>query len=49
MAEGQSKGRPLLTADAWIAATALELDLKLVTHNPKDFAVIERLKLITEA
>jgi predicted nucleic acid-binding protein len=49
MAEGQSKGRPLSTADAWIAATALELDLRLVTHNPKDFAIIDHLRLITEA
>ena len=34
MAEGQTLGRPLLAGEAWIAATALELDLLLVTHNP---------------
>src|SRR6516162_3162234 len=29
----QRKGRPMSTADAWIAATALVLGVPLVTHN----------------
>jgi toxin FitB len=34
----QLKGRPLKVADGFIAATALEHDLTLVTRNVKDFA-----------
>ena len=37
-AERQSRGAPLSTADGLIAATALELDLVLVTRNVRDFA-----------
>ena len=47
MAEWKRRGRPFVTADAWIAATALELDLALVTHNPADFAALENLRLVT--
>jgi predicted nucleic acid-binding protein len=36
-AERQLRGAPLNTADGLIAATALEHDLTLVTHNGKDF------------
>jgi hypothetical protein len=36
-------------ADAWIAATALEFRLELVTHNPADFQGIPGLIVITEA
>ena len=36
--ERQMRGAPLNTADGLIAATALEHDLILVTHNGKDFA-----------
>jgi predicted nucleic acid-binding protein len=42
-------GRPLPLADSWIAATALHLDLPLVTHNPGDFAGIVGLQIISEA
>jgi predicted nucleic acid-binding protein len=42
-------GRPLPFADSWIAATALELGLSLVTHNPGDFQGIEGLLVISEA
>ena len=31
-------GRPIEVADAWVAATALALDVPLVTHNVADFA-----------
>jgi tRNA(fMet)-specific endonuclease VapC len=31
------QGRPIQTADAWIAATALYLGVPLATHNPTDY------------
>ncbi len=43
------KGKPIITNDAWIAATALRLDLALVTNNPVDFQGIMGLKVIAEA
>jgi len=48
-ADCRAKGRPVSPQDAWIAATALCYETRLVTHNPKDFEVIEGLSLITEA
>jgi predicted nucleic acid-binding protein len=42
-------GRPLPFADSWIAATALHLDLPLVTHNPADFHGIPGLLVISAA
>ena len=36
--ECQLKGRPLKVADGYIAATALEHDLTVVTRNVRDFA-----------
>ncbi|MBA3414883.1 MAG: PIN domain-containing protein [Chloroflexia bacterium] len=38
-------GWPILVADAWIAATALALDLPLVTNNRADFAGVAGLRL----
>ena len=43
------RGRPIQTADAWIAATALLHDLPLVTHNPADYLGVTRLNLVSEA
>lgn len=40
------KGRPIQTADAWIAATALYYRVPLVTHNPDDYAVVDGLVLL---
>ena len=31
------RGRPIATSDAWIAATAVLLDVSLLTHNAGDF------------
>ena len=36
-------------ADAWIAATALQFGVPLVTHNRKDYAAVNGLRLISEA
>ncbi len=49
MQSAKRNGRPIQTADAWIAATALLHDIPLVTHNYKDYAGIDGLKIITEA
>lgn len=45
-AESLRAGQPIDTADAWIAATALELNVSLVTHNAKDFSAVKGLQLI---
>ena len=45
----RAAGRPISPQDAWIAATALQYGLSLVTHNPADFEIIEELELITTA
>jgi tRNA(fMet)-specific endonuclease VapC len=45
----RKNGHPIGTADAWIAATALLHDIPLVTHNYKDYAGVNSLKIINEA
>jgi tRNA(fMet)-specific endonuclease VapC len=40
-------GRPISVQDAWIAATARQYSLPMVTHNPKDFEAVKRLQVIT--
>ena len=40
-------GRPITSADAWIAAAALQLNVPLATHNARDYAAIENLVLLT--
>ena len=40
-------GEPIDAADAWIAATALALDIPLLTHNPEDFAAVDGLTILT--
>jgi tRNA(fMet)-specific endonuclease VapC len=39
-------GRPMPSADAWVAATALAHSLPLLTHNQKDFEHIAELQLV---
>ena len=41
------KGRPIEVADGWIAATALALDVPLLTHNPRDFAAVDGLTVLS--
>jgi len=45
--ESNRKGRPMSSADAWIAATALVLPAPLVTNNSKDFRHLDKLQLLS--
>ena len=45
---GRRNGRPILAADAWIAATALHLGVPLITHNRKHFVGVDGLTIISE-
>lgn len=45
--EAERKGRHIDASDAWIAATALELNIPLITHNRKDFEMLEGLTLLS--
>jgi len=47
--DAQKKGRPIETADAWVAAVALMFDVSLVTNNRKHFQNVTNLKIISEA
>jgi predicted nucleic acid-binding protein len=47
--QAKQAGRPIDIADAWIAATALELNVPLVTHNPNDFVGVAGLQVLTVA
>ena len=40
--------QPIAVDDGWIAATALAHNCPLLTHNPKDFADISGLTVLTE-
>lgn len=46
--DAHKKGRPIDTADAWVAAVALMFDIPLVTHNRKHFENIGGLRIISE-
>jgi predicted nucleic acid-binding protein len=48
MNSARKGGRPVAPADAWIAATALLLDVPLVTHNGNHYEGIEGLRVICE-
>ena len=47
--ESTQKGRPISSADAWIAATSLVLSAPLVTNNPKDYRHLDSLQLVSTA
>jgi predicted nucleic acid-binding protein len=42
------RGRPVAMADAWVAATALFLDVPLVTNNESHFSSVTGLTVISE-
>jgi predicted nucleic acid-binding protein len=42
------QGRPISTADAWIAACALRYNCSLITHNAAAYQHIDQLTVITE-
>jgi len=46
-AHRRSLGHPISAQDAWIAATAFQHSLPLITHNPADFENIEGIEVIT--
>ena len=46
--ERQRLGRPISVQDAWVAATAIQYDVPLVTHNHDDFTNIAGLRVISE-
>jgi tRNA(fMet)-specific endonuclease VapC len=45
--ERTRKGRPIGSADVWIAATALVLLAPLVTNNPNDYRHLDNLQLVS--
>jgi predicted nucleic acid-binding protein len=40
-------GRPIKTADAWIAATAIYYQVPLITNNTADYAMITGLSVLS--
>ena len=44
----QRSGFPIAPNDAWIAACTVRHGVPLITHNPKDFAGISGLDIVTE-
>src|SRR6266571_1715489 len=42
------KGRPIQTADAWIAASALYYQVPLITNNRGDYSIVDGLALLSE-
>jgi len=49
VAQARRNGRPIECADAWIAATALQRAIPLVTHNGRHYDAVEGLEIICEA
>jgi predicted nucleic acid-binding protein len=47
-ATARNVGRPIERQDAWVAATALYMDLPLATHNARHYASVPGLRVITE-
>ena len=47
-AECRKIGHTISAQDAWIAATARQYNLPLVTHNPTDFEPVCGLQVITK-
>ena len=49
MDNARQSGQTISVSDAWIAATALQLGVPLVTHNRADFAGVAGLTIISES
>lgn len=49
LCQSRSKGRVLHHADAWVAATAIYLNVPLLTNNRRDFDYLEGLQVISNA
>ena len=49
MCSARRNGRPIQTADGWVAATALLHDIPIVTHNRKHYAGVDNLIVISES
>jgi len=47
--QARRNGRPIQVADAWIAATAIALNVPLITNNRGNFAGVEKLQLLPQA
>lgn len=45
--DAYKKGRPIDSADAWVASVALYFDIPLVTHNRRHFENVENLTIIS--
>lgn len=48
MCSARRNGRPIQTADGWVAATALLHEIPVVTHNRKHFVGLDGLAVISE-
>jgi len=46
-ADARAMGRPMSPQDAWIAATALALDVPLATNNRRDYEHVRGLQLLS--
>jgi predicted nucleic acid-binding protein len=46
--DGKRRGKPIQSADAWVAATAMAYGVPLVTHNLKHFSNVDKLTVISE-
>jgi predicted nucleic acid-binding protein len=47
--EARQKGRPIQSADAWIAASALYYQVPLIANNASDYEMLSQLQLLTSA
>jgi predicted nucleic acid-binding protein len=45
--EARREGRPIQTADGWIAASALYYQVALVTNNASDYQAVGQLQVLT--
>ncbi|MCY7346843.1 MAG: PIN domain-containing protein [Pyrinomonadaceae bacterium] len=48
MNSARKNGKPISAADAWVASTALILNVPLISHNRKHFVGVDGLTIISE-